>query len=91
MEVVRRENGGWNAEGKRLERGGEEVGVRKGRGWNAEGKRLGGGGKEFGAQRGGGGKEVAGEAVISGEGGEKWWRTVRSGKDGLVSTFVGQY
>ena len=49
MEVVRRENGGWSAEGKRLERGG----------------------KEFGAQRGGGGKEVAGEAVRSGEGGEK--------------------
>ena len=64
MEVGTRKGSGWNAEGKRL-------GARKGRGRNAEGKRLGGGGKEFGAQRGGGGKEVAGEAVISGEGGEK--------------------
>ena len=48
-----------------------EVGTRKGRGWGSEGKRLERGGEEFGAQRGGGGKEVAGEAVISGEGGEK--------------------
>ena len=40
MEVVRKENGGWNAEGKRLERGGEAVGARKGRGWNAEGKTI---------------------------------------------------
>ena len=57
MEVGTRRGRGWGAEGKRL-------GRRRGSGWNAEGK-------EFGAQRGGGGKEVAGEAVISGEGGEK--------------------
>jgi len=80
------EEGEW-----RLERGREAVGTRRGRGWGEEGKRLERGGKEVGARRGGGGKEVAGEAVISEEGGEKWWRTVRSGKDGLVSTFVGQY
>jgi len=39
MEVVRRENGGWNAEGKRLGLGREEVGTRRGRVWGAEGRR----------------------------------------------------
>ena len=32
MEVVRRVNGSWNAEGKRLERGGKVVGMRRERG-----------------------------------------------------------